>query len=411
MAMDLKDHPNLGALFQQQLAELGKLSPRMAGDDFLLTWERSEEDIKATLLVADLLQTLRLTNRSARVFDSGIAISNFRDLSTRTRFSFEAAANLLGLETMAIDESKIQVAHGETLRETAAMLGFLTDAVGIRDDLFVGYSHKYIVDYAAALTQAVEERTLDRKPVVVNLQSDVDHPTQSMSDLLHLKHYYGSLEALRGKKIAMTWAHSPSYGKPLSVAQGVIGLLTRFGMEVVLAHPEGYQLLDGVTEVARANAEASGGRFAIVDSMAEAFEGADIVYPKSWAPMNILEERSALLAAGNKDAGAQKDLEKRCLQQNAQFESWECTAALMARTKGGEGLYMHCLPADITGVSCPAGEVTDEVFSKYRRETYFEARQKPYIVAAMIFLGTFPQAAQLLDELWRKGSARMAGSF
>ena len=44
---------------------------------------------------------------------------------------------------------------------------------------------------------------------------------------------------LKGKKVAMTWAYSPSYGKPLSVPQGVIGLMTRFGMDVVLAHPEG----------------------------------------------------------------------------------------------------------------------------------------------------------------------------
>ena len=60
-----------------------------------------------------------------------------------------------------------------------------------------------------------------------------------MADLLHLKNYFGSLENLKGKKIAMTWAYSPSYGKPLSVPQGIIGLMTRFGMEVDLAYPEG----------------------------------------------------------------------------------------------------------------------------------------------------------------------------
>ena len=73
----------------------------------------------------------------------------------------------------------------------------------------------------------------------VNLQCDIDHPTQSMADMLHIIHTFGGVENLKGKKIAMTWAYSPSYGKPLSVPQGIIGLMTRMGMDVVLAHPEG----------------------------------------------------------------------------------------------------------------------------------------------------------------------------
>ena len=68
----------------------------------------------------------------------------------------------------------------------------------------------------------------------------------------------------------MTWAYSPSYGKPLSVPQGVIGLFTRFGMDVVLAHPEGYEVMDDVIEVAKENAAKSGGSFAITNSMDEA---------------------------------------------------------------------------------------------------------------------------------------------
>ena len=56
-----------------------------------------------------------------------------------------------------------------------------------------------------------------------------------MADMLHIIHEFGGVENLKGKKLAMTWAYSPSYGKPLSVPQGVIGLMTRFGMDVVLA--------------------------------------------------------------------------------------------------------------------------------------------------------------------------------
>ena len=80
--------------------------------DFLLTWEKSADEIAAVFAAADILQGMRRANISARVFDSGLAISLFRDQSTRTRFSFASAANLLGLAVADFDEGKTQVAHG-----------------------------------------------------------------------------------------------------------------------------------------------------------------------------------------------------------------------------------------------------------------------------------------------------------
>ncbi|HAQ38105.1 MAG TPA: knotted carbamoyltransferase YgeW, partial [Saprospirales bacterium] len=82
-----------------------------------------------------------------------------------------------------------------------------------------------------ALDEGFNAGVLPVRPGIVNLQCDQDHPTQSLSDLLHLKHEFGSLEALKGKKIVMSWAYSPSYGKPMSVPQGIIALMTRFGMQ------------------------------------------------------------------------------------------------------------------------------------------------------------------------------------
>ena len=204
-------------------------------------------------------------------------------------------------------------------------------------------------------------------------------------------------EDLKGKKVAMTWAYSPSYGKPLSVPQGVIGLMTRFGMDVVLAHPEGYEVMGGVEEVARRNAAATGGSFARTNDMAEAFAGADIVYPKSWAPFAAMQQRTDLYGAGDMDGI--KKLEKELLAQNANHKDWECTEALMASTRNGEALYMHCLPADISGVSCAEGEVAASVFDRYRVPLYKEASYKPYIIAAMIFLSQVKDPARALMEL------------
>ena len=365
--------------------------------DFYWTWDKTDEELEAIFTVADALRDLRERNKSTRIFDSGLGISIFRDNSTRTRFSYASACNLLGLEVQDLDEKKSQIAHGETVRETANMVSFMADVIGIRDDMFIGEGHKYMKTFMGALEDGYSDGILEQRPTLVNLQCDVDHPTQCMADMLHIIHELGGVENLKGKKVAMTWAYSPSYGKPLSVPQGVIGLFTRFGMDVVLAHPEGYEVMPEIEDIARANAEKTGGSFTKTNSMAEAFADADIVYPKSWAPFAAMEERTKLYQAGDK-AGID-ELEQRLLAQNAQHKDWTCSEEMMKLTKDGKALYLHCLPADITGLSCPEGEVDNSVFDRYIVPLYKEASFKPYIIAAMIFLAQVKDPVKALLEL------------
>ena len=375
--------------------------------DFFLTWEKSQDEIEAVFAVADALRHLRENNISTKIFDSGLGISLFRDNSTRTRFSFASACNLLGLEVQDLDEGKSQIAHGETVRETANMISFMADVIGIRDDMYIGKGNTYMHEVVNAVTQGNQYGVLEQKPTLVNLQCDIDHPTQCMADTLHIIHEMGGIENLKGKKVAMTWAYSPSYGKPLSVPQGVIGLMTRFGMDVTLAYPEGYEVMDEVVEVAKKNAETYGGKFEITNSMAEAFKDADIVYPKSWAPFKAMEERTELYGKGDMDGI--KALEKKLLAQNAEHKDWECTEEMMKLTKDGKALYLHCLPADITGVSCEAGEVEASVFDRYRDPLYKEASFKPYIIAAMIFLAKVKDPVKKLKELEKRATLRHDG--
>ena len=305
--------------------------------------------------------------------------------TTRTRFSYASGSNLLGLQLMDLDEGKSQIAHGETVRETATMISFMADVIGIRDDKFIGKGDAYMREVSASVKQAFEDGVLDHRPTLVSLQSDMDHPTQSTADILYLINEFGGLENLRGKKVAVTWAYSPSYGKPLSCPQSLITLLPRFGMDVTLAHPEGYDLMPELVDVAGKFAAESGATFKKTHNMAEAFEGADIVIPKSWAPYAAMEKRTNLYAAGD-DAGIDA-LEKELLAENATHKDWCCTADLMAKTAHGmDTIYMHPLPADINGVSCEHGEVANEVFDYHRDGLYKEASYKPYAIAAMIFL-------------------------
>jgi knotted carbamoyltransferase YgeW len=394
------------ARIEELIIQLASLDYRgMYLNDFLLTWDKSYDELRATFLVAEILRGLRRNNISSRLFDSGLGVSLFCDQSTRTRFSFASACNLLGLEVQDLDEGKSQVAHGETVRETATMVSFMADVIGIRDDMYIGKGHRYMLEVAEAVKQGFLEGVLEQRPTLVNLQCDIDHPTQSMADMLHLINTFGGVEHLKGKKLAMTWAYSPSYGKPLSVPQGVIGLMTRFGMDVVLAHPEGYEVMPEVEQVARRNAEESGGSFTKTNSMAEAFKGAHVVYPKSWAPFAAMEKRTDLYGKG--DFEGIKALEKELLAQNAHHKDWECAEKLMTTTYEGSALYMHCLPADVTGVSCARGEVEASVFDRYRTPLYRQAGYKPYIIAAMILLSKVENLPGNLGKLLETAFSRV----
>ena len=390
---------------QNYIDKLNKLNfKEMYEGDFFLTWEKTDDELEAVFTIADALRYMREHNISTKIFESGLGISLFRDNSTRTRFSFASACNLLGLTVQDLDEKKSQIAHGETVRETANMVSFMADVIGIRDDMFIGEGHKYQKTFMDAVKEGYRDGILEQQPTLVNLQCDVDHPTQCMADMLHIIHEFGGVENLKGKKIAMTWAYSPSYGKPLSVPQGVIGLMTRFGMDVVLAHPEGYDVMPEVEEIAKKNAAATGGSYKKVSTMEEAFDGADIGYPKSWAPFAAMEQRTKLYQAG--DQAGIDALEKQLLAQNAQHKDWTCSEEMMKRTKNGKALYLHCLPADINDVSCVDGEVEASVFDRYRDPLYKEASFKPYIIAAMIFQAKVKDPQATLKALEERGLAR-----
>ena len=342
---------------QSYIDRLNKLDfSKMYGGDFFLTWEKTDEEIEAVFTVADALRCLRENNISTKVFESGLGISLFRDNSTRTRFSFASACNLLGLEVQDLDEGKSQIAHGETVRETANMVSFMADVIGIRDDMYIGKGNTYMHNVVNAVTEGHQQGVLEQKPTLVNLQCDIDHPTQCMADTLHVIHEFGGVENLKGKKVAT------------------------------------------------ANAAKSGGSFRKTNSMADAFKDADIVYPKSWAPFAAMEKRTDLYGKG--DTEGIKALEKELLAQNAQHKDWCCTEELMATTRGGKALYLHCLPADINDISCVDGEVAASVFDRYRTPLYKQASFKPYIIAAMIFLAKVKNPQATLKALEERSVSR-----
>ncbi len=344
------------------------------GRSMLLTQEWSSGEISTLCGLAETLQALDEEYETPAFFSQELFYAMFFDQSTRTKSSWAGAAARLGAHPVIVDGSSTQVSHGETAVETGAMLGMNSHALGIRHDLILGEGNAFMRDAKKGIDDYLEATGNERIVPVVNLQCDIDHPTQTLADLLWLRERFP--DGLAGKTISMSWAYSPSYAKPLSVAQGIITLMTRFGMNVRLAHPKGYDLMPECMDAAASNAKESGGSFTVTNDMDEAFADAHIVYPKSWGPYDLMQAR--VEANRSRDTDAMKAIESEALERNKISQDWICDERRMGLTHEGKALYMHCLPADI------CAEVSPGVMEKAKVDLAREANKKIYAVMALL---------------------------
>ncbi|MBK7366514.1 MAG: knotted carbamoyltransferase YgeW [Candidatus Eisenbacteria bacterium] len=363
----------------------------LLGKSLMLTSDWSRAEIDALLAVASRFEAADRAGKSTAFLPDQLAYALFFDNSTRTKSAWAGASSRLGMRPVIVDGSSTQVEHGETAEETGAMLGMNSHAMGIRHDLILGAGNTFMRSVKAGIDDYLQATNDPRKVPVVNLQCDIDHPTQTLADLMWLREYFPG--GLKGKKIAMSWAYSPSYAKPLSVPQGIAMLMAREGAQVTLAHPEGYRLMDSTLETARKHAAESGGKFEVVHDMDAAFKDADVVYPKSWGPYDLMLER--VDANSKRDKAAMGEIERRALDRNASHKDWICDERRMALTTGGDALYMHCLPADI------GDEVTPGVMAKHKINVAREANKKMYVVMALLAVAKVENLGAKFDEVLR----------
>jgi ornithine carbamoyltransferase len=318
------------------------------GRDYIETLDWSTDEIDEALSVAGELKAKFRAWEPHRLLADKTLFMLFLDKSTRTRNAFEAGATQLGGHAHYLDAEKTQVAHGESPKDMGIILSRYGHGLAIRHDLVPGEGNTYMREVA---------RWADIP--IINLQCDVDHPTQTLADLMTLREKRG--EDLRGLKVAVTWAFAPSYAKPMSVPQGLAALLPRFGIDVVIAHPPGFDLMPELMARAQKAAAGAGGSITFVENMDEAFKGADVVYPKSWGRLDMFDDEQAALA----DA--------------AQYSDWICDQRRIDLA-ASDSLYMHCLPAD------RGSEVTDEVIDGPHSVVYDEAENRLHTGKALMAL-------------------------
>jgi len=369
------------------MEDLAAMLAGLYGRSMLTTHDWTTAEIDALLAIAARFERLDRAGVRAHLLPDELAYAMFFDNSTRTKSAWAGAAARLGMHPAIVDGASTQVAHGETAAETGAMLGMNAHALGVRHDLILGEGNAFMRDVLTGITDHLAASGDKRVVPVVNLQCDVDHPTQSLADLAWLRQHFGG--DVRGRRITVSWAYSPSYAKPLSVPQGVVSLLARYGADVTLAHPPGYELSPEPLQWAGEGAASSGGSLRVTDDMDDAFANAEAVYPKSWGPMELMRERVAANCAG--DTAALKDVERRALEHNARYRDWICDERRMGLT--ADALYLHCLPADI------GAEVSSAVMQRFRTAVAAEANKKVYVIMALLAVAKVADLPERLAAL------------
>lgn len=317
------------------------------GRDFIGDLDFTKEEVETVLDVAwDLKRKRALGESHALLRDKTLAMLFFFT-STRTRGSFEAGIAQLGGHGAFIDSATTQISHGDTAKEIGEIFGRYFDAIAIRQCDW-RFGNKYINEVAQA----------SRTPIL-NMQCDVYHPFQCLADLMTIQEKKG--RDLKKKKVVVSWAYAASYSKPISVPQSLILQMTRFGCDVVLAHPPEFKLMPDIMQQAKDNAKKYGVGFDVTDNMDEAFKDADVVYPKSWGPL--------LTTTGKEDGKAIID----------KYKSWITDERRMKLTRE-DSIYMHCLPAD-RGL-----EVTDGVIDGPHSVVYDEAENRLHAQKAVMAL-------------------------
>ncbi len=343
------------------------------GKDFITLLDWTREEIETILDVAlDLKRRFALGEPHDHILRGKTLFMIFYNMSLRTRNSFEAGMTQLGGHAHFLEPGKIytpalpgkEVAYTtERVSDVARVLSRMGHGIAIRC-----YGDPVDWVYGAA-NEMIRNFAYWADIPVLNMEDDKYHPFQALADILTVKEKFGGFS---GVKFVMSWAYSPSIHKPRAVPQSAIIAATMMGMDVVLAHPKGFELDPEVLKACEENAKRYGGSFEVVNDMNAAFEGAHVVYPKSWAAVPMFKP-----PVGEDSPAKAKEL----FEAN---KDWICDAKKMSLTHP-EAIYMHCLPCD------RGFEVTDEVIDKtegpgWRSVVFDQAENRLHVQKAVMAL-------------------------
>ncbi len=257
-------------------------------------------DIEAILERAALLKGERRAGLRRRGdLEDRILGLIFEKPSTRTRVSFEVAMLELGGSVISLNWNELQLGRGERIKETAEVLSSYIDAVMIR-----AYAHSTIEDFARYASIPV-----------INGLSDLEHPCQTLADLMTIKEHKNKLE---GVKVA--WV-----GDGNNVCNSLIGGCALMGMELRVACPEGYEPEERVIRRIEAMGYDSNSTVRICRDVREAVSGADVIYTDVWVSMGEEADRA---------------------RREEAFRAYQVNESVVNMAKD-DVMVMHCMPVHV----------------------------------------------------------------
>ena len=322
------------------------MKPLFKGKHFITLEDWTKDEIDKLLEVSFDLKRKFYNNEDTDFLRNKTSFLMFFEQSTRTRNSMEAGIAQLGGHANFLDTSTMQISHGESAKDTAVILSSYGHGIACRN-CFWEVGNKYLNDMAKHATVPI-----------MNLQCDLYHPMQGLADLMTIQEYHPNPNNL---KVSVIWAYATSHKKPISVPLTQILLFPRYGMDVTLAYPAGYDMPDWAIAKAKKNASENGGSFRITHDMEEAYKDADIVIPKNWGSW-----------VTNQSTAVVDDLLES-------YKSWKCTEEMIALAAPNVH-YMHALPAD------RGNEVEDSVIDGPHSIVYPEAENRLHTAKAVMVM-------------------------
>ena len=304
----------------------------LKGRSFTRIGAWSRDELAAALDLADELKQERTRRKELRLLPGRTIGLIFRKPSTRTRVGFEVGIAELGGLALYLPAADLQLARGESVRDTALVLSRLLSAIMIRT-------------YAQA---EVEEFAEHASIPIINGLTDTSHPLQALADAMTIRERFGRLEGVRVAYL----------GDGNNVCASLLRICGRFGVHVVAATPAGYEPDEAAVSASRADAERSGGSIELTSDPRDAVRGADVVYTDVWTSMGQEDERERRL----------RDL-----------AAYQVNDALLDAA-GPDAVAMHCLPAHV------GEEITEDVLYGPRCLAWEQAENRLHTQKALMAL-------------------------
>lgn len=331
------------------------MKTELRGKDLITTQDWTKEELNTVLDVADQLKAEYATDQWAHYGAlTGYSLFQlFYNTSTRTRTSFEAGMNQLGGYPHIMSPDQLQLEHGESAKETAAVLSRYGNGLAVR---VLGGAVDFVYPRG---TDIIRDYQAGSSVPVYNMQCDTYHPCQTLADLQTVREKKGQI---RDQNFVISYAYAPEVRRPVSVPHSSILGFTKMGANVTLAHPEDIDLDPTIIEQAEENADSANVDFTIEHDMERAFEGADVVYPKHWVSYKV----------GERGVEAEKEI-------HDQHTDWICDEEVMANANPN-AIYMHCLPAK------RGYEATDAVMDGPQSVIYDQAENRMHAQKGLMLL-------------------------